>query len=830
MQPIVPIRYEIHLEPDLLNFKFEGRCELTVDALEALTEVTLNILEIAVWSCQARYSDEFVNCAFTVDPHKETLRIILPGSMSGQIQLKVHYQGVINDKMAGFYRSHYTHQGKTKFIAVTQFEENDARRAFPCMDHPAKKAVFDIDLDIDQDLLAISNGAIEKEELLAGGKKRVFFEQTPKMSPYLVFFGVGDFELTPAKEDSRLRTATLPGMAPYAQFGLEFGRKSLAYCEAYYGIPYPLSKMDLIAIPDFAFGAMENWGAITFRENLLLHYPQVTSKSAEQRICEVIAHEIAHQWFGNLVSPADWKFLWLNESFATFFGYGVVDNYYPDWNIWEQFLQGTTASAMARDGLIETFAIEIPGGEHVVINTSTAPIIYSKGGSILRQVQGYIGAADFQKGLQHYLKSHAYGCAASHHLWESLEEVSGQPIGAMMKGWIEQPGFPLVEVQRENHTIRLRQKRFTYLPNDSDQLWPVPITLTLFTGNGQTRRLTTLLDSSEAKIEIGNDISAYKVNDRQTGFYRVKYREPQNLEKLGRRVQDKSLPPEDRWGLQNDLYALVKSGEILLDDYLAFLGHYEKEDAYLPLCSIAENLFEAFLVIGNADRRKISSKLIPWFETVLTDIGYEPGPAEKNTVSILRERLIQDCIFYGSNTVLEFAGRQFKALTRGDTVHPDIIKSVMQAGAFTGDGPVFDWFAQQFRNSEIEQERLNILTAFGCFKEDVLIRKVQQFVLDMVPARNKFIPLVAMASNPYTNHMLWDWYVSELKAIEQFHPMLYERVVAAIIPLAGIERADEVEAFFRSYMQKTDKAKDVIKLSLEKLQINLRMRRINSSA
>jgi aminopeptidase N len=388
----------------------------------------------------------------------------------------------------------------------------------------------------------------------------------------------------------------------------------------------------------------------------------------------------------------------------------------------------------------------------------------------------------------------------------------------------------VVEIQRENGTLVLRQKRFTYLPYDSHQQWRVPITITLYSETGETRRLTTLLDTTEKRIEVGNDILAYKVNERQKGFYRVKYRESQNLAELGRRVRHKSLPPEDRWGLQNDLYALAKSASISLDDYLAFLGYYEKEDAFLPLCSIAENLFEAYLVVNGDLRRKIPSMAVPWFETTLTDIGYEPKPGEKNTVSILRERLIQDCIFYGSGAVLEFAGAQFEALTRGDAVHPDIIKGVMQAGAFSGNAQVFEWFDQRFRKSEIEQERLNILSALGCVKDDALVRKVQQFVLDIVPARNKFIPLVALAANPFANHLIWDWYILKLIEIEQFHPMLYERVVAAIIPIAGIERTAEVTAFFRDYMQKTDKAKDVIKLSLEKLEINLRMRRMNSSS
>jgi aminopeptidase N len=197
--------------------------------------------------------------------------------------------------------------------------------------------------------------------------------------------------------------------------------------------------MDLIAVPDFAFGAMENWGAITFRENLLLHVPGVTSREGESRICEVIAHEIAHQWFGNLVTPEDWKYLWLNESFATYFGYGMVDHHHPDWEVWHQFVRSQTETALARDALHETFAIEMPGGAQVAITTSTAPIIYSKGGSILRQLEAWIGPDHFKAGLRRYLTAFAYGSAASHHLWESLSAASGRPVDALMKNWVTPP-------------------------------------------------------------------------------------------------------------------------------------------------------------------------------------------------------------------------------------------------------------------------------------------------------------------------------------------------------------------------------------------------------
>jgi aminopeptidase N len=333
-----------------------------------------------------------------------------------------------------------------------------------------------------------------------------------------------------------------------------------------------------------------------------------------------------------------------------------------------------------------------------------------------------------------------------------------------------------------------------------------------------------LLDESRAVVEIDEDVAAYKVNDRQTGFYRVQYADADNLAELGRRVEAKTMPPEDRWGLQNDFYALVKSGEAQLADYLEFLAFYQREDAYLPLVSIADNLLGAYLVMDADYRRKISSSAAPWSETILDDIGWEPPEEEKHTTSLLRDKFLWAAVFWGSQTAAQFARDRFKALVAGDDIHPDIMKSVLQAGAYTGDSQAHDWLVERMDESQIEHERMNILMALGCFKDADLTQKAQQYVLDAVPARNQFIPLVSMCANPHAIPLMWDWYVSHLEQIEQFHPMLYERVVAAIIPTAGIERTDEVKDFFEAYMKSKDKARDVIKLSLERLEINLRMR------
>jgi len=824
MNDVNPIHYRIRLEPDLESFRFQGSTEILVKASKPVNEISLNALELSVRSCKVKVDGKLVSCPFIVDPKKEEIRVSLPEEMDGKIDLRIDYVGEINNKMAGFYRSKYVVDGKERYIAVTQFEESDARRAFPCFDHPVKKATFDVEMAVNERLVAISNGPVTEEKRLDDGRTLIRFKRTPKMSTYLLFFGVGEFEFIEDPGEVLIRVATMPGMTKYAGFGMEFGRKSLKFSEDYYGIKYPLPKLDLIAISDFAAGAMENWGAITFRENLVLHYPDMTSRAGEERICEVIAHEIAHQWFGNLVTPSDWKYLWLNESFATYFGYGIVGHYYPEWDIWDHFLHGQTDTALDRDSLHETFPMEIPGGEHVIINVSTAPIIYNKGGSILRQIEGYMGKESFKEGIRHYLKKHEYACASSHHLWDAFEEVSTKPVTKIMKSWIEQLGFPLVETKREGHKLSLKQRRFSYLPNESKQEWLIPIAIKVFYGNGRSKTITALLENKSMDVDIGSNAVAYKANHAQRGFYRVKYLEKNDLQKLGTLAAGKELSSEDRWGLQNDLYALVRSGDAFIDEYLDFLSNYSNEDAFLPLTSMASNLFHAYLVMEGAKRDKIASIGKSLFEKVLSNTGYEPRPVEKQTTSILRDRIIRHAVLYGSKDVRKFALSKFSSLLKGEKVHPDIMKSVMQVGALNGNHETFEWFDKRLKSTSSEHERMNILMALGCFEDKSLIERAQRYTLHKVPDRNRFIPIGSMAANPHALPHMWEWYLANVEELEKFHPIHYERVIAGIVSVGGLGKEEKVRGFFKDYMNKKDKAKDVIKLSLERLEINSRMR------
>ncbi|SPD72736.1 putative Leucyl aminopeptidase [uncultured Desulfobacterium sp.] len=822
MHEIRPISYKLSLEPDLDEFRFSGTVEISMHADGPAEKIILDALDLSVVYCGVFIDRRFVDCRFSPEPEAEKLNVYLPEEMSGEIRIKIEYTGEINDKMAGFYRSSFNVDGTTRNIALTQFEESDARRAFPCLDHPDKKAVFEIEMIIAEGLTALSNAPVMLEEQLDNGKKRVRFEPTPRMSTYLVFFSLGEFEIIEDDEDPRIRVAAMPGMACRGRLGLDFGRKSLAFCEQLFGIPYPLAKLDLIAVQDFAFGAMENWGAITFRENLLLHFPGITSRAGEENICNVVAHEIVHQWFGNLVTPSDWKYLWLNESFATYIAHVIVDHYCPEWDVMDHFVLDQTALAFERDSLHETFSIEIPGGEHIVINASTAPIIYNKGGSVLEQIEDYLGRDDFKKGIKQFLSEHGYGCADSRHLWGAFETASQRPVTRIMKSWIEQPGYPIMDVERKGDRLEIRQRRFTFLPNQSAQLWIAPISVRLYDERGGSKTVTSLIEAETTEIELGDGTVAYKVNADQKGFYRVRYRDRTDLERLGERL--KHMSPRDRWGLQNDLYALVKGAEAGIDDYLSFLLYYDDEESFLPLMSISDNLHHAWLVLKEPEKRKISSTAKSLFERVLRKIGLEPIAGERHATSILRDHILWRTAVYGSKTAEDFGVERFESLMGGGLVHQDILRAVMQIGALHGCAGAFEWFDRRFQSTQSEHERMTILAAIGCFKDDFSIQTVLDYVLDKVPSRNRFITVGAMAGNPYAIGFLWHWYVANLEALEQLHPLHYERVIASIVPVAGLGKEKSVTEFLDHYMMQKDKARDVIRLSLERLRVNSRMR------
>jgi aminopeptidase N len=382
-------------------------------------------------------------------------------------------------------------------------------------------------------------------------------------------------------------------------------------------------------------------------------------------------------------------------------------------------------------------------------------------------------------------------------------------------------------VGRDDRELTIVQQRFTYLADAPNQQWLVPLSVRLFYADGVSKTVKMVLEDDRASIDIDEDVIAYKVNDGQIGFYRVKYRDEDNLRLIGGMVRNKDLKVEDRWGVQSDLYALVRRGDAVIEDYLDFLANYENEDDSLPISGIAGNLHHAYLVL-EGQKEKIASMGRTPLESVLARVGYEPTRDERHSISNLRDQILWQCVLYGSKDVESFALKRFSALLRGEAIHPDIVKSVMQIGAAKDPERAFEWLDSRLQSTDSEHERMNILTALGRFAERTVIEQSLKYVLDEVPHRNKFIPIGAMAGNPYAIPYLWEWFVSNLEELERFHPVHYERVIAAIVPISGLGREDEVNAFFESYIKQKGKAKDAIQLSLERLQINARMRKRNA--
>src|SRR3989344_4623814 len=444
---VVPVEYKIELKPDLENFTFEGIETISLSLLKSSSYLTLHSKELEIETASILIAKEKVFAKISYNEKKETATFLFPKLIpKGKLELTLVFKGILNDKMRGFYKSQYKIGETVHHIATTQFEATDARRAFPCFDEPAQKAVFHVSLIVPHGKTAISNTLPASVAEHESGFQIIKFHPTPKMSTYLLAFIVGDFEYIERKSNRGVivRVYTIPGKVHQAKFALGVTVRTLEFYEKYFDIPYPLDTLDMIAIPDFQSLAMENWGAITFREVGLLVDEQNTSTGSKELIAEVIAHELAHQWFGNLVTMEWWTHLWLNEGFASYIPYLVIEKLFPKWNIWERFTNDTQGIALRLDALKTTHPIEVEVHHPDEIGEIFDAVSYSKGASIIRMLANYIGAENFRNGLRYYLKKHSYKNTETIHLWQAFEKVSKKPVARMMHNWTSKPGYPVV--------------------------------------------------------------------------------------------------------------------------------------------------------------------------------------------------------------------------------------------------------------------------------------------------------------------------------------------------------------------------------------------------
>ncbi len=815
-----PINYKLTFEPDLKKFTFDGVETITANCNKSTTVISMDCAEIKITSCQVKHKGKSIKSTPKTNEKKEELQIKLSEKVKGQIIIDLEFQGILNDRLLGFYRSQYAQNGKIKYLATTQFEAADARRAFPCWDEPEAKATFDISIIADNKFTAVSNMPV-KSKKKTGSKTLYNFSKTPVVSTYLIYLGVGEFEYLTSKIGKiRIRVVTTKGNKSKGKFSLDLGKKLLTSYEKYFGIKYPLPKLDLIAVPDFAAGAMENWGAITFRETILLYDPKTSSTRTKQFIAEVISHEIAHQWFGNLVTMKWWNDLWLNESFATFMATKFVDKFYPEWDLWNQFVEDAMNVAMGLDSLKTTHPIDVTVNSPAEIREIFDAISYDKGGCVLRMLEHYVGEPNFQKGLKKYLSDFKYQNAQGQDLWNAIGKASKMPVYSMVNTWLKQPGFPLVEINQDGGTLKLKQKRYLLEPGKkfSKGLWSIPMSLGLGSEISQK-----LFAKKAMTVKLPKSTLGFVANYGRKGFYRVKYDEGILLD-LKMLVDEKRISPIDRWAIQNDLFSLCVSGDEQVRNYLDFSDAYFDEDSYLASVNVAHNLASLyFRAFDESFSEEIRDYAVNYFRKILSNIGWDPKKSDKHTDALLRGFVISTLGKMNDDEVAAEALNRYKKFLKSPSLlSPDLVEPICSIAAWNGNSKTHAELTKLYKNAKTMEEKLRFLGALCGFKDKKLLLKSLDFSqTSQVRSQNMQLPIMKVAANPYGDRVLWTWLKKNWKNINKkvgHGNPLFNRIVASITAVADDSMEKEIRTFFKN--NPTPGTERTQSQTLERIRIN----------
>ena len=817
---VTPINYELTFEPDLKKFTFDGTESISVVCKKPTSTITMHCAELKIKSCMIKSTGKLIKSTLKINEKKEELQIKLGSKIKGKAIINLEFQGILNDRLLGFYRSQYKQGGKTKYLATTQFEAADARRAFPCWDEPQTKATFDISIIAENKFTAISNMPVKSKKKI--GSKTIYkFFKTPLVSTYLIYLGVGEFEYLTGKTGKiQIRVITTKGNKSKGKFSLELGKKLLTSYEKYFGIKYPLPKLDLIAIPDFAAGAMENWGAITFRETILLYDPKTSSTRTKQFIAEVISHEIAHMWFGNLVTMKWWNDLWLNESFATFMATKFVDKFYPEWDLWNQFIEDAMNTAMGLDSLKTTHPIDVTVNSPAEVREIFDAISYDKGGCVLRMLENYVGEPNFQKGLKKYLSDFKYKNAEGVDLWNTIGKASRMPVTSMINTWLKQPGFPLVEINQDGNTLKLKQKRYLleYNKKFSKGLWSIPLSL------GMENEISKKLFSKKSmSIKIPNNTIGFVANYGRHGFYRVKYDEGILLD-LKMLVDEKRIPAIDRWAIQNDLFSLCVSGDEEVRNYLDFSDAYFDEDSYLASVNVAHNLASLYFRAFNEKFvEEIRDYAVNYFRKILFNIGWDSKKSDKHTDALLRSFTISVLGKMDDEEVTEEALRRYKKFLKSpSSLSPDLVEPICSIAAWNGTAKTHAELTKLYKNAKTMEEKLRFLGAMCGFKDKKLLLKSLDFSqTSEVRSQNMQLPIMKVAANPYGDKVLWPWLKKNWKKLNKkvgHGNPLFNRIVASITSVADDSMEKEIIQFFKK--NPTPGTERTQTQTLERIRIN----------
>lgn len=742
---------------------------------------------------------------FKFDRSKGSLTI--PGVPKKHAVVRVGFtKRVADDALVGLYKSKY---GDGHFLA-TDLEPARARSVFPCRDDPSYKAVFDLSVVTRRDLSVISNAPLDSKKELPGGKAKFTFEPTPRMSTYLFFLGVGRFEETRKKSGGiDFIVASRPGQAKKAKFALDEASAILDKYSDYFSISYPLRKLHLVALPEYRAGAMENWGAITFREGLLL-VDSGSTISDRRGVSHVSAHEIAHQWFGDLVTMRWWDDLWLNESFATFMDHKVLEELHPEWDNWREFLLGSTFPALKADALSDTHPIETRVRKVEEIEGIFNAIVYGKGASVLRMIEAYVGEGDFRKGISEYLHRFRYSNAEGADLWNSLGRASGLPVSKLAHAWVTMPGFPVVRVTTSKGRLNFSQARFKLRGEAKGEVWPIPLT---FAVDGKIQRM--LLDRASASVKIkpgGNPI----VNPRRTGFYSVLY----DHETYSRIAEEFArLHPHDRAGIMNDLYIFMLAGMAEPALYFRFVSLCGDILDPMTAGAVVDQMVNLRAIADEAPvvRRSYSH----FYRSQYKVLGLHAKKGDEETIGELRETVLTQL----ARTDVNFARDLSPLFDHYASVEPDLKSAVAVSYAIAEGEGAFGTLVKLIKSEKSETERVRLYRAVTSLPDSGLVKRVLELSASGEVSRSDSVYVASLSSaNPNARSALWEWLTENYSLLAETYGIGGALQTAnSIVPRCGVELESEVHTFFSGTRFK--EGKDTFKRTFELLGVNSALRK-----
>lgn len=815
-----PEHYSLTLTPDLNAATFTGEETIDVVLDAASKTITLNAIEIKFLSVKAGSQVAEVS----EDKEKEQATFTFPEALSaGKTTLRISYTGILNDKLRGFYLS----KTKARNYAVTQFEPTDARRAYPSFDEPALKATYDVSLVVDAADTAISNTQIVSDTPgPIAGKHTLKFATTPKMSTYLVAFLVGDFKCTSGRADGvPIRACSTPDKVAMTKFAVESAEYILSYYNQYFGIRYPMPKLDMVALPDFEAGAMENFGCITYRETDLLVDAKSSSIPAKKRVAVVVAHEMAHQWFGDMVTMQWWDNLWLNEGFASWMETKPVAKWKPEWNFQQDDAQELDAT-LNLDSQKTTRTIRAKAETPDEINEMFDGIAYGKAGAVLGMVENYLGEETFRQGVHNYLAAHLYGNATAEDFWNAQTENSHQPVDKIMQSFVIQPGVPLLTLSQQNAAeVPLKQSRFflSGADDDSSQRWTIPVCV-----KSEGKSVCRLITPSDTALKIPVGANFFYANAAGKGYYRTAYTAAQ-LEAITAKAETILTPPE-RIGLLGDRWALVRSGQGTVGDYLNLVLALKTDPNGLVMETALDKVrFIDTRIAENKDRPQLAAVLQREFAPVYTALG-QPQHGESYDRQQLRAELMGILGAAKDPAVLAeakaMAERAYAGGKKERGLDPILTDEAIAVTAKNGDATLYEKVLAASKDSSDPGLQSDALRTLALFPEPTLVNRTLDYVVSgQVRNQDSWVPMAILLSGRDTREQTWAYIQQHWDKVHaQFTTNSGSRVVGAAGTFCSVEKRDEVASFFASH--KVDAAERTLAKALDSINdcVHLRER------